>query len=240
MSTSLSQEKLEEMVVGKSPNPNAVFFEQAVLNVPRSHENGRRMYDKKVYVKLSQPGIADSISYAAQSGDIEKYPDEYTYFLNNKQGARQPGIEIIPNLDIAHLQELRDYGILTIPKLAEMEIVPPHLEYAHRAALIFNAALKETSNAEQEESIEENTIQNNGGSEEFTFRPKGVEITTESVPEADRHDNRADVRRCAIPASIEDSADRRSARRDDKGGREQRHNPVGTGSIDNWSIELTL
>lgn len=231
MSTSLSQEKLEEMVVGKSSNPNAIFFEQAVLNVQKSDANGRRIYDKKTYIKLSQPGIADSVSYDATPEDIRNYPDEYEYFLQNKQGERQPGIEIIPNLDIAHLQELRDCGILTIPKLAEMEIVPPHLEYAHQAAIVFNAAIKETSHAKQEKAIEEKTFQNNGGSEEFTIEP---------VPPTDRSEHGNDVGQCQVPASIEDSTNRRSAEGNATSGRKQRHNTVGTGNIDNWSMEFSV
>ena len=214
-----TQEQLEEMVVGKKLNPNAIFFEHALLNVERSKAAGRRVYDTKIFIKLSQPGMTDTISYEAQKADIEGYPDEYQYFLQNKQGTRAPGIEIIPNLDIAHLQELRDYGILTIPQLAEAVTLPQHLTYAHRAAQIFNKALQETANGRQEESISEES--------------------TENVPTTDRQDNRIDVGRHALPAS-----DRReevhTANGHETGGQAQRHNGVKPGISDNWSLEYRV
>ena len=231
MSRTLTQERLEEMVVGVQQNPNAIFFEQAVLNVPRSHEHGRRMYDKQVYIKLSQPGVADNMSYQAQADDIEHYRDEYDYFLQNKQGVRSPGIEIIPNLDIAHLQELRDYGILTIPKLADMETVPQHLEYAHRAAKVINSALQESTHVEEESIEEESKPDFVNGYEVFSEKR-----IPEALLETDRPVNGTDVGQCPVPASIEDSTHRRSARRDDPGGREQRDNPVKFS--DNWTMEF--
>ena len=216
----LTQEQLEEMVEGKKPNPNAVFYEHAALNVERSKASGHRMYDKKVYIKLSNPGIADSMSYEAQKADIQQYRDEYEYFLQNKQGIREPGIEIIPNLDIAHLQELRDYGILTIPKLAEMELVPPHLEYAQRAAKVFNQALQETSHVSEEESIEEESP-----------------VQTRDVQKADRQEHCNGIGRRAIPESSGDQEAGQNTRGDGTGGRIQRNNPVDP---DNWSMEFQL
>ncbi len=213
MSTQLSQEKLEEMVVGVAPNPNAIFYEQAVLNVARSKEANRRMYDTQVYIKLSQPGVADHMSYQATQQDIRNYPEEYEYFLQNKQGDRAPGVEMIPNLDIAHLQELRDYGFLTIPKFAAMEIVPPHLEYAHRAAKLLNAALQESSNgSKQEEVIEEDSRTE---SEKAGF-----------MPETDRPVNGIDVGRSDLSAREEDTTNGRSSEGHEEGGRKQRDNPV--------------
>jgi hypothetical protein len=233
MTQSYTQEKLEEMVVGKQPNPNAVFFEHATLNVQRSNAANRRLYDKKVYIKLSQAGVADSISYEAQQADIDAYPEEYQYFLQNRQGAREVGIEIIPNLDIAHLQELRDYGILTVTKLAQMEQVPHHLEYAHRAAKIFSKALQETRNGSiEEDNLEENareeipskTIQNNGGSEEAIF-----------MPTADRQQHSDDVGRPEVPASPRVRPEGGDTRGNEADRQPQRNNP-----IDNWSASFIL
>lgn len=228
MNQTLTQEKLEEMVVGKSANPRAIFFEHAKLNVPKSKAANHRVYDKLIYIKLTQPGVADSVSYEATKVDFKAYPEEYEYFLQNKQGERAPGVDIIPNLDIAHLQELRDMGLLTIPKLAEMEDVPPHLAYAHRAAKVFNQALQETSNGYKEnEQKEVRQIQNTGGSEEVLF-----------VPAADRREHRDDVGRREVPESTEHLEDLRSSEGDDENRRPQRgYNGVNWG---NWSVKINV
>lgn len=218
----LSQRELEELVVGKSQNPNAIFFEHASLDVERSKTEKRRIYNTLVYLKLSHPGVTDSVSYQAQKEDLIKYKDEYEYFLNNKQGSQKPGVEIIPNLELAHLQELRDYGILNIVQLAEMEVIPHHLEYAHRAAKIFNKALQETSNGK----IEEDRIE---------------EVQTEDVSADDRQQYQQDVRRPTVQASndgegqVRETAEGRSSGRRSHG----RGNIVGN-PIDNWSVGINF
>jgi hypothetical protein len=213
----LTQEKLEEMVVGKSPNPSAIFFEQAVLNVQKSKDANTRIYDKKTYIKLSQVGVKDSVSYAAEKEDIRKYPEEYEYFLQNKQGVRKPSVEIIPNLDIAHLQELRDTGILTIPQLAEMDIVPPHLEYAHKAAKLLNKALQESKD-EQEGNEKERTVK------------------TEDVRQADRSQHTHDVRRYSIPRGDSNTVNRSNTGRYDSDRQVQR----SENSVNDWSYEFKV
>jgi hypothetical protein len=155
----LSQEQLEELVEGKPAKPRAVFYEEAVINQQKSKEAGRRIYDKALFVRESHAGVRDSIAHRANEEDIRTYPDEYRYFMSTRQGTKQVGIEVIPNLDVAHLQELRDYGLLTIPKLAEAESVPLHLEYARQAAVVFNKALQETNHAHEEESKRESPRQ---------------------------------------------------------------------------------
>jgi len=216
----LSQAVLEEMVEGKKPNPRAIFYEQAVLNIPESKAQKRRVYEKKVYIKLSQVGVQDSISYEAQQGDIRNYPEEYEYFLENKQGVRAPSIDIIPNLDIVHLQEMRDYGILTIPQLAGLEHVPEHLEYAHKAAKVLNQALQETNHVEEEVQT---TVENTGGSEETRF-----------MPAPDRHEHRPDVGRRVLPESHEDRSEGGSSERNGTGGRPQRNLSL----TPNWEIQI--
>jgi len=217
-----TQAQLEEMIEGKSPNPRAIFFEHAALNVPKSKEAGRRIYDKQIFIKLTQVGVTDSVSYMAQKEDIANYTDEYAYFLKNRQGVRQPAIEIIPNLDIAHLQELRDMGLLTIPKLAEAEIVPPHLEYAHNAAKVFNKALEDTSHVE-EKSIEEVT-------EDRT--------ETKTLPQADRQQHGHDDGRSEVPRSVRPEQVTGTPKGDETGRRTQRHNGVAPLLDPNWSISI--
>jgi hypothetical protein len=229
MATDYTQSQLEEMVVGKNPNPRAMFYEQAVLNVEKSKAANRRMYDKKIYIKLTQPGVRDSMSYEAQKNDIAEYRKEYDYFMQNRQGQKTPDISIIPNLDIAHLQELRDYGILTIPQLAAMEVVPPHLEYAFKAAKVFNKALQETSHAE-EESIEETRTE----AEQAGFQSRRAEASP--LPPQDRPEHRTDVRRQEVPGG-----DSGGIRATDDPGRHAESRPIQRGYpiiSDNWSIEM--
>jgi hypothetical protein len=145
----LSERELEKLVIGEQPKPRAVFFDQAVLNVEESNKAGRRVYDKKVYILLKAPGVRDSVSYEAQKADVIEYADEYRAFLASREQSKKPGIEIIPNLDLAHLQELRDYGILTLDQLAGSQ-VPEHLEYAKRSAAALNKAIEEQNHASEE------------------------------------------------------------------------------------------
>jgi len=225
-----TQKELETMVVGESPNPRAIFFEQACLNVPKSHEAGHRIYDKKIYIKLSQIGLSDSVSYEATKEDIGGYPDEYAYFLKNRQGVRSPTIDIIPNLDIAHFQELRDMGLLTIPQLAEVEIVPRHLEYAHRAAKVFNQALEDTRHDHQENSIEEGHIEE-GSLEEGSTSERARDVLT-----ADRLNNSLDVGRPPLPEGDSHREDSAGSQRHETSRPIQRHNGVNWGS--NWDMEF--
>ena len=214
MSRELSQQKLEQMVNGSPQLPNVIFYEQAILDHSASGDAKHRIYAKTVFVKITKPGVTDWVSYKAQKEDIAKYPEEYDYFMNHKQGKRVPGIEIIPNLDIAHLQELIDMGLSKIPKLAETLTVPAHLEYARQAAIAFNTVLQETINASEEESIEE------------------IPSQAKVVPETDRQDDSADLCGPAVPNRpiVEES---HSAKRVQTGGRFN-----GGQSIDNWKVEI--
>jgi len=183
-----TQQQLEELVVGKPARPNAVFYEHAVLNVPASKEANRRIYDTKLYVILQHPGVKDSVSYEATQKDIDTYPAEYQQFINSRQGEKEPGVEIIPNLDIAHLQELRDMQLRTIPQLAATEIVPQHLEYAREAAIIFNAALEQTNASKKESHHEEN-------------QREEIPRKAETLPAEDRREHRRHVERPEVPRS---------------------------------------
>ena len=213
MSRELSQQKLEQMVNGSPQLPNVIFYEQAILDHAASEEAKHRVYIKTVFVKITQPGVTDWVSYKAQPADIAKYPEEYDYFMNHKQGKRVPGIEIIPNLDIAHLQELIDMGLAKIPKLAETLTVPSHLEYARQAAITINAVLQETNNASKEESVEESR-------------------EAEVVPAPSRQIDPVDLLGPAVPnrPRVEESQLTKGLQ---ASGRFD-----GSQSIDNWKVEI--
>jgi hypothetical protein len=129
------------MVVGRPPDPNVVFFEKAVIDRARSEAEGRRIYETKIYIKKSYPGVTDWVAHEASRQEIEKHRAEYDYFIQNRQGVQEAGINIIPGLNIIHMQELTDYGLSTISRLAEADTVPPHLQYAQDLARKIQLAL---------------------------------------------------------------------------------------------------
>jgi len=225
MERELSQAQLEQMVVGKPASPNVVFFEKAQLDVVASKREHKRMYMKAVYVKRTVPGVDDFTSYMAQPQDFKAYPEEYQYFLHNKQGAREPGVEIIPGLDIIHLQELRDYGLLTLRKLAGAAVVPSHLIYAQSAAQRILSAL--------EQEKQDGNKQENGKQEETS--PEAQAATGKgSVPDRREHAGHDESERCwGVPAGEGDDG-----REAGKGLHPGRCNDNSQKLSNDWSIAL--
>ena len=237
MSTDLSQNELEELVVGKNQKPTVLFYEKARIDVEASKREGRRIYQTLIYIKERQVGVTDWIPQIAKKHHIKTYPNEYQDFLNNRGSKKSPPITIIPNITPAEMQELMDFGIRTIEQLAEAVTVPPHLSHIQKSAIVFQSVFKEQKNANQKESHEEEAtqpipegrgeFQNNGGSEPFTLKGR-------DLPETDRQNDSFDVGQCSIPASIEDSK-RKAAERSCASGRINNHSPKLSS---NWSISL--
>lgn len=146
----LSQEELERMVKGTPEKPYVTFYDHAVLNRDRSKAAGRRVYDTVLYVKKKFPGVNDYQPRRASKSDIEKYPAEYDLYRRSKTDASMPSIDLIPGLEIAYRQELRDMGIANIGQLVEAKTLPPHLEPAQRIAAALISAM-EQHNGESEE-----------------------------------------------------------------------------------------
>lgn len=171
-----SQRQLEKMVTGSEENPNVQFYEQSTMNPDESKLAGKRVYHTRLMIKKTQPGLADFAAYAAQPRDIEEWPDEYQFFLNNKGDVGSPGIDIIPGLGMDVIQELRDYGLLTITKLCAAKTLPAHLQPAQASARRLNEVLQ---------------------NEQSTNETK----QTEEVPSADRRIDPTDVGRHDVPRS---------------------------------------
>jgi hypothetical protein len=191
-----THEQLVEMVDGKKTKPIAHFFEKAALDVAASKKAGHRVYNPTVYVQMNQPGVTDSISYPAQKSDIDSYPEEYNHFRVNRQGARRDVmIQIIPGLDIIHMQELIDMGLSTIARLAAAPSVPQHLEYARESAITLDRVLQEQANGNQEKGIEE------AGIEEAEFEE--IPVPAQNVSEAHRPGNCSTLERSTLPSSVE-------------------------------------
>ena len=151
MADGLSQEELERLVVGEPPEPRVSFFEKAIINPEKSRLAGHRVYDKHVMIKRTQPGVTDWVPTKATLADIRRYQREFDIFTNQRQGTSKPGIEIIPGVDIAHLQELRDMGLGTVEALAAAIQVPRHLEHIRVSAVALSIALKELQHEQESE-----------------------------------------------------------------------------------------
>jgi len=171
MANELSQEQLEEMVNGKPAKPRCVFYESATLDHEASKAAGRRVYTAVVMCKLTQPGVHDWTAYHAQADDFLRYPEEYEYYLTNRQGTRSPSIDIIPGLEMVHKQELIDYGLATIDKLCAAKILPQHLMYAQDSARRLRAALNQETGRNGE--TRENQEQGNTGERRDVLAPAG-------------------------------------------------------------------
>jgi hypothetical protein len=200
----LSQAALEELVEGKPQTPRAVFYEKAALQVAESKLAGHRCYRTMVYVKLMQSGVTDNISYPARKKDIDDFPEEYQYFLGNRQGStRAVLIDIIPNLNIANKQELVDLGLSTIDRLADSVSVPPHLEHIRQSAKVFQSVLQEQLNV----SIEEDSIEERSEASSFEGERKAISRNPTTFRETEeagnvsashRQGNDHDVRRSSV------------------------------------------
>ncbi len=226
-----TQKQLEEMVVGKPSRPRALFFEKAALNVAESKAQGRRVYDRKVYVRKMQPGVRDSISYLAQKADIVEFRAEYEEFLRNRQGAQTTvSISVIPNLDLSHMQELVDMGLGTVQALAESEVVPKHLEYARQSAIALDAVLKEQRHGKEESNQE---IHKHGTGLEGN--PEAEVRSANEVPAVGGQEHLHRERQHE-PAASRVDGDAEDSRRL-RPGRQEHHRPQ---ELDNWSVTFQL
>jgi len=187
MSQTLSQKQLEEMYNGKPAEPYVSFFRKAILDAAASEQEGHRVYRTVLYVKVRAPSTVDWTAYRAQKSDIEQYAQEYQAFLESEEKKTEtaPGIEIIPNLDLAARQELIDMGYSNITQLAAATNIPYHLDFARQSAVAINQVLQEQDNGE-EESVQETS------SEE-----------TRDVFEEDRRINAHDVGQRELPTRDE-------------------------------------
>lgn len=157
MAQEYSQRQLERMVVGAIEDPNCVFYEQSKMIPELSREAKRRIYKTVLMVKYTQPGVTDWAPQRAQKADIENNQEAYNYFLETKGDIGAPSIEIIPGIDPGELQELIDYGLLTITKLCEANTLPAHLLHVQASARRINEVFKNEQQANKEGDDQETT-----------------------------------------------------------------------------------
>ena len=235
MSTDLSQNQLEELVVGKNQIPSVVFYEKAQLNVEESKKENRRIYQTLVYIQEKQAGVTDWTPQIAKPHHFKTYPDEYQDFLNSKSGVKSPSLDIIPNITPAELQEFLDLGVTSIKQLAEAEVVPPHLSHVQKSAMILESVLTEQNNVHKEsheESSEATRSIPESRATQSSYESYGGE--TKDVPAPDRQDNAGDIGQCRIPDSIAESS-RKAAQRLQA---DRRINNSSPRLDSNWSISI--
>lgn len=217
----LSQKQLEEMVNGKPAKPAVQFFEKAALNVAESNLQGRRVYDTVVYMIARHSGVKDAVSHRASKSDFAKFPNEYQTFLNSRQGARQsPKIDIIPGLQLAHMQELIDMGLATIEALADAAEVPSHLTYAHQSAVMLNQVLElQYAQGRERETVD--------ATQDIDTRP--IHVPAENRQEHHRHVGQRTL-------SESDNGRREVTERTEETGRPHHSEVLKT--IDNWKLDF--
>jgi len=214
MAGELSQHELEELVVGKAQKPTVVFYDKARLNVSESKKAGRRIYSTFTYINERQVGVTDWVAEKAQPHHIKNYPREYKLYLEG-QKETSPSVGIIPNISPAELQELIDMRLGTIERLAEVTIVPVHLNKVWEMAKTLQSVLMEQQDGNEEIKHEES-------------------IQTENVlAERGRIDS-DDVGQCIVPPSL-GREEREVAEGLPTGGRLNGHQPKVS---DNWSISF--
>ena len=226
-----SQATLEKMVNDDEMPANVVFFEKAAIDQNKSVLEKRRCYKKHTYMKKTVPGLSDWVAHVATREDIRDYPDQYQTFLANKQGKREAGIEIIPGLDIIALQELTDYGLTTINKLAVAVNVPAHLQYAQDAAVRIRDLLQEERS--HGKATEENAVRvivEEGSNQTLTTKETGI-------PGGRGNDSHADSSRSQSEGIQDDS---NPIRRETGEGLQADRCLNGGESVswDNWSVEI--
>lgn len=216
----LSNAQLEEMVVGKPQRGTAEFFEKAALDVAESNKQGRRVYSTEVYVMVRQSGVRDAISYKATPEDFREYPAEWERFQNNRQGTKQsPKIDIIPGLQLVHMQELIDMGMSTIESLANTVKVPDHLEYARQSAIMLNHVLEEQYASQEKDQREEESSAPEGVS--ASGRPEHADRVRRSPLQGSGGDHRRETEEGLRPSG-------------------QEHHRQGVNTLDNWKFEFKL
>jgi hypothetical protein len=220
MSREYTNQELERMVLGKVEEPNTVFYEQSKMDPDLSRAAGKRVYRTVLMVKYTQPGVTDWAPQRAQKADIEAHPEEYQRFLATKDDVGSPAIDIIPGVNQDELQELRDYGLVTVTMLCQAKTLPAHLLHVQASARRINEVLKHERESNEKESIEEKVQQ------------------TETLPTPGGPVDTGDVGRRVIARGSEESAGETSEG-SHQGGRVDHRQGVGSAIPGcNWTLTM--
>lgn len=196
MAGELSQRELEELVVGKPQKPTVLFYDRALLDVTASKEANRRIYRTLTFINEKQAGVTDWVAESAKPHHIKNYPVEYALYKAGQKD-NSPSIDIIPNISPSELQELLDFRLGTIERLAEAETVPPHLLHVQISAKVLQSVLTEQKNGKEETHNEETRPVIEGGN------PTSEAVdSARAVSPINRLNDSNDVERCLVPKGI--------------------------------------
>jgi hypothetical protein len=223
MAQEYTQKQLEEMVVGKPIDPTIEFYEQAILNIAESKEQGKRVYRNTIMIMRRIPGVKDYVASEAKEADFARWPDEFIAYQAQVLMRRSPGLEVIPGISNIERQELVDRGYSTLAKLTEGTSVPAHLVHIQRIAARIHQAIQAEEIHHGEEESEEESIE---------------ESRPEIVPEAHRREHNSDVGQRAVQG-LQPGRSGEPPRGNDAGRQEHRDQRPKVSPIDNWKVDLT-
>jgi len=92
------------------------------INQDKSSQEGRPIYDDKVYVTIIVPGQQDVVHRLAWRADFERFPRQYAAFKNkeNQDHASGTPLKVVPWLTLAQVKELEYFNCYTLEQLANM------------------------------------------------------------------------------------------------------------------------
>jgi hypothetical protein len=225
MAQEYTQKQLEEMVQGKPIDPTIEFYEQAVLNVAKSKEQGKRVYRNTIMIMRRIPGVKDYVASEAKEADFARWPDEFTAYQAQVLMRRSPGLEVIPGISNIERQELIDRGYSTIAKLTEGTAVPAHLVHIQKVAARIHQAIQaeEIHHGSEEERNQEESIE---------------ESRPDIVPQAHRQEHNPDVGEHHVQ-EVQPGRSGEPAEGNPPGRQEHRGQHPAVSPIDNWKVDLT-
>jgi len=92
------------------------------INQEKSANEGRPIYDEKVYVTIIVPGQQDIVHRLAWRADFERFPKQYAAFKNNQNQEYASGtpLKVVPWLALGQVKELEHFNCFTLEQLANM------------------------------------------------------------------------------------------------------------------------
>lgn len=140
-------------------NLRARFYNHAFLNVPKSKETGRTVYDDVINVELSAKGDKNT-SFSRRKTDQDEidFPAEWMSFVTgNAVEINGTALKFLPNMSPATEMNLNATGIMTIEDLAAMDDalvigVQGMVDLRKRAQAYVDSLNEETVDPDQEKA----------------------------------------------------------------------------------------
>jgi hypothetical protein len=100
----------------------AIFYNKSVHNPQRSQQEGRPVFEDKIYVRVAPPGERlNVVDRPATRGDQQRWPTQWASFQQNKEQTPEgTPIELLYPEKPAVAATLRANGVMTIEQCAEL------------------------------------------------------------------------------------------------------------------------